>query len=106
MNEKAGYSMIYVSVNAGFSDDVIDAAQRVGAKGGTVIRGRRRTTESVAQFLNLPIQEEQDFVWIIVPRVIKSDVMSSIAVSCGLNTKAHGLVASMPVDEVAGLEKA
>ena len=77
MNEQAGYSMIYVSVNAGFSDDVIDAAQRAGAKGGTIIRGRRRTTESVAQFLNLPIHEEQDFVWIIVPRLIKSDVINA-----------------------------
>lgn len=106
MNEQAGYSMVYVSVNAGFSDDVIDAAQKAGAKGGTVIRGRRRTTENVAQFLNLPIQEEQDFVWIIVPKEIKNDVMSRIAASCGLNTKAHGMIASMPVDEVAGLEKA
>ena len=106
MNEQAGYSMIYVSVNAGFSDDVIDAAQKAGARGGTVIRGRRRTTENVAQFLNLPIQEEQDFVWIIVPKEIKNDVMSRIAASCGLNTKAHGMIASMPVDEAVGLEKA
>ncbi len=106
MNEQAGYSMVYVSVNAGFSDDVIDAAQKAGAKGGTVIRGRRRTTENVAQFLNLPIQEEQDFVWIIVPKEIKNDVMSRIAASCGLNTKAHGMIASMPVDEAVGLEKA
>ena len=53
--------------------------------------------------MNLPIQEEQDFVWIIVPRAIKSAVMSSIAAACGLNTKAHGIIASMPVD---GLEKA
>ncbi len=104
--EQAGYSMVYVSVNAGFSDDVIDAAQKAGAKGGTVIRGRRRTTENVAQFLNLPIQEEQDFVWIIVPKEIKNDVMSRIAASCGLNTKAHGMIASMPVDEAVGLEKA
>ena len=52
--------------------------------------------------MNLPIQEEQDFVRIIVPRAIKSAVMSSIA-ACGLNTKAHGIIASMPV---AGLEKA
>ena len=105
MNEQAAYSMIYVSVNAGFSDDVINAARKAGARGGTVIRGRRRTTENVAQFLNLPIQEEQDFVWIIVPKGIKNEVMSRIAAACGLNTKAHGMIASMPVDEVVGLEK-
>ena len=78
------------------------SAARSDSKGGTIVRGRRRTTENVAQFLNLPIQEEQDFVWIIVPRATKSAVMSSIA-ACGLNTKAHGIIASMPV---AGLEKA
>ena len=62
------YAMIIVAVREGFSDDVIDTAVKAGANGGSVIRGRRRGSEAVVQFLGISMQEEQDFVMIIVPK--------------------------------------
>ena len=105
MREKSEYSVIWVSVVSGYSDDVIDVAREAGAKGGTVLKGRRRNSERVSQHLGISIQEEQDFVMIVVPREHKTQVMSAICASCGLKTPAHGVVISLPVDEVMGLEK-
>ena len=68
MHEHSNYSMIWVSVANGYSDDVIDAAQTAGAKGGTILKGRRRNSEHVSQHLGISIQDEQDFVLIVVPR--------------------------------------
>ncbi len=31
--------------------------------------------------------------------------MSAISKTCGLNSDAHGIVLSMPVDEILGLEE-
>lgn len=105
IREKSEYAVVWVAVANGYSDDVIDAARTAGAKGGTVLKGRRRNSERVSQHLGISMQEGQDFVMIVVPRSKKSAVMSAICTACGLTTKAHGVVLSLPVDEVIGLEE-
>lgn len=105
IHEKSKYNVIWVSVAAGYSDDVIDTARAAGAKGGTVMRGRRRNSEHVSQHFGISIQDEQDFVMIVAPREKKGEIMSAICSACGLRTPAHGTVISLPVDEAIGLEE-
>ena len=105
IHEKSGFNVIWVSVAAGYSDQVIDTARTAGAKGGTILRGRRRNSEHVSQHFGISIQDEQDFVMIVVPRANKSEVMSAICSVCGLHTPAHGIVISLPVDDAIGLEE-
>lgn len=99
------YVVIWVSVASGYSDEVIDAARAAGAKGGTVLRGRQRHSERMSQHLGISLQEERDFVMIVVPREKKGAVMSAVSASCGLSSQAHGVILSLPVDEVFGLEQ-
>ena len=103
MKERAEYALIWVSVTGGYSDDVVDAARNAGAKGGTIMKGRRRSSEHVSHHFGISMQEEQEFVMIVVPREKKNDTMTAIMDACGLQTKAHGVVWSLPVDEVMGL---
>lgn len=105
VHEKSGYNVIWVSVEAGYSDDVVDTARAAGAKGGTILHGRRRNSEQVSRHFGISMQDEQDFVMIIVPKEKKSDIMSAICNSCGLHTPAHGIVISLPVDDAIGLER-
>lgn len=104
MKEKSEFSIVWTSVVSGYSDDVIDAAREAGARGGTVIKGRRRNSDRASKFFGIPLQEEQDFVMIVVPREKKCEVMSAISERCGLRTEAHGVILSLPVDDVMGLE--
>ncbi len=105
IHEKSGFNVIWVSVAAGYSDQVVDTARAAGAKGGTILRGRRCNSEAVSQHFGIPLQDEQDFLLIIVPRNMKKDVMTAISDACGLHTPAHGTVISLPVDEAIGLEE-
>lgn len=98
------YALLLVSVAGGFSDQVIDAACGAGARGGTVIKGRRRSDEWTRQRFGISLQEEQDFVMIVVPREEKTAVMTAINTACGLGTPAHGVVVALPVEEAMGLE--
>ncbi len=104
MKSESKFSMIIVSVAEGYSDAVIDAASKAGAKGGSVLRGRKRGSEAMVQFLGISMQEEQEFVMIIVPKEKKGEIMAEIGAACGLRTEAHGIILSIPVDEVAGME--
>lgn len=103
MKEKAEYTVILVSVASGYSDDVVDAARKAGAKGGTVMKGRRRNSEKVSRHFGISMQEEQDFVMIVVPKEKKNEIMTAISGACGLGSKAHGVVVALPVDDVLGL---
>ena len=105
IEKKSEYTVIWVSVASGYSDDVVDASRAAGARGGTVIKGRRRHSERVSQHMGISTQDEQDFVMIVTPKEKKSEVMSAISNACGLRTPAHGVVLSLPVDEVIGLEE-
>lgn len=98
------YALLLVSVAGGFSDQVIDAAHGAGARGGTVIKGRQRSDERTRQRFGISLQEEQDFVMIVVPREEKTAVMTAINTACGLGAPAHGVVVAMPVEEAMGLE--
>lgn len=105
IHEKSRYNAIFVAVEEGYSDQVIDTARSAGAKGGTVLRGRRRNSESISQHFGISIQDEQDLLMIIVPRDIKTEVMTAITSSCGLKSPAHGIAVSLPIDEAVGLEE-
>ena len=105
IEKKSEYTVIWVSVASGYSDDVVDASRAAGARGGTVFKGRRRHSERVSQHMGISTQDEQDFVMIVTPKEKKSEVMSAISNACGLRTPAHGVVLSLPVDEVIGLEE-
>lgn len=105
MREEALYTMVLAAVNEGYSDEVIDAATKAGAKGGSVIRGRRCGNEASVQFFGISMQEEQDFVMIITPKDKKSAIMNAITEACGIGTEAHGIVLSVPVDQVLGIRE-
>lgn len=103
MCEKSRYSMIWVAVANGYSDDVVDAAKSAGAGGGTILKGRRRNSERVSQRLGISMQEGQEFILIVVPKEKKAPVMAAISESCGLKTPAHGMVVSFPIEDVLGI---
>ena len=103
MKENTAYAVVAVSVKRGFSEDVVRAARAAGATGGTVIKGSRTCDAESADFLGSSLKDEQDFVVILTPKEKKADIMAAISQACGLTSEAHGMVLSLPVDEVCGL---
>ena len=103
-NESA-YDLVLVAVNQGFSEEVMDAAREAGARGGTVIHARHIADQERAQFWGIAVQEEREIVAILTPKTDKIPIMKAVNCQCGLATEAHGLVFSLPVDDVAGLKE-
>ena len=97
------YSMIMAIVNQGFSESVMDAAKPMGATGGTVLHTRRIGSEAVMKFWNISVHGEREIVMILVSKEDKLPVMKAIGEKCGMNSDAQGIVLSLPVDSVMGL---
>ena len=97
------HEAIFCIVNDGYSDAVMDAAKKHGARGGTVISARGTATKDAEKFFGITVQPEKEIVMILVPISIKEDVLHALYKAVGLNTPGQGIAFSMPVDNVIGL---
>jgi hypothetical protein len=97
------YAMISVMVEMGYSEEVMNAARGAGARGGTVVHSRGVENSEASAVWGISLQEEKEIVLIIVPEDKKTDIMKAIGELCGVNSEAKGIVMSMPIDHVIGI---
>lgn len=97
------YSAIMAIVNQGFSEEVMNAARPMGASGGTVFHSRRIGSEEAMKFWNISIQQEREVVLILAKKEDKKAIMQAINKECGMQSRANGIVLSLPVDEIIGV---
>ncbi|MDR1885211.1 MAG: hypothetical protein LBQ56_02970 [Synergistaceae bacterium] len=97
------YDMILSVINQGHVDRLMEAAKAAGARGGTVLHGRKIGIEEDVKFFGISVQLEKDIVAILVNHEKKNEIMRAITQSCGMNTDAQGVVIALPVDEIEGL---
>ena len=91
------YELIVCIVNAGFSQNVAEAATKAGARGGSVIKGRGTANPEAEEYFNISIQPNKEVVFILVTADIKDAVMRSIYKESGLSTNGQGIAFSLPV---------
>jgi len=97
------YELVFCIINAGFSQLVMDAATKAGARGGTIIRGRGTADPDAEQFFHLAVSPDKEIVMIIVPSAIKDDVLKAVYHEAGLDRESQGIAFSLPVDRAVGL---
>ena len=97
------HEAIFCIVNSGYSEAVMDAAKRFGARGGTVINARGTASKEAETIFHITIEPEKEIVMILVPTKIKDDVLHALYKEVGLETPGQGIAFSMPVDGVVGV---
>ena len=100
---KYHHEAIICIVNSGYSDAVMDAAKKLGARGGTVINARGTAPKDAETFFGITIQPEKEIVMILVPSSIKANVLHALYQEVGLDTAGQGIAFALPVDAVVGL---
>jgi len=101
--ETFAHDLIVSVVNKGYSDELMNTAREAGASGGTVINARGQTHEGAVKFFGISVQDEKELIIILTSREKKVSIMRAICEAHGLNSKAQGIVFSLPVDNVLGL---
>ena len=97
------YEMILCIVNAGFSEAVMDAAKKIGARGGTVLSARGTAAKEAEHTFGITIQPEKEIVLILVPSAIRDQILHAVYQSVGLDTPGQGIAFALPVDSAVGL---
>ena len=104
MEKKSNFQMVFCIVNAGFSEEVMDAAREVGATGGTIIHARGTANKAAEETFKIVINPEKDLVILAVHDDIKDAVLKAIYEKAGLGTDGNGVAFSLPINDAVGLK--
>ncbi len=72
------YDIMTVIVNKGDAEDVLDAAQLAGAKGGTIINARGAGKEKTNRVFNIDIEAEKEILLMLIDKKFTDTVFNAI----------------------------
>ena len=96
-------SMILVTVNQGFTEEVMETARKAGARGGTIIHARWAGSESVEEFYGITVQQEKEVIAIVSSAAKRKEIMEAINRNHGMKTEARGTVCSLAIEDIVRL---
>ncbi len=99
MKNEHHYNLIVISINEGYSDDVMQVARKAGATGGTVIKGRLADIEQFAELPNTNVDEEREILCILAPLKASAQIMEDVNKEFGLTSPANGMVFAIPTEK-------
>ena len=97
------FELVICIVNAGFSQNVVEAARKAGARGGTIIRARGSANPEAEEFFGVTIQPDKELVLILVPAAIKDEVLTTVYKESGLSQEGQGIAFSLPVERTTAI---
>lgn len=103
MHSEKEHSLIWVTVNQGYSDQVMQTACKAGATGGTVIRSRWVGADKLEQFHAITLQDEKEIIMIACDRTVRNAIMDAINKEHGLKSERQASVFSLPIDRMVKL---
>ena len=99
------YNAIYTIVEKGNADDVIEAAQKGGSRGGTVMHARGSGSEEARKVFNMLIEPEKEIVLIISEEAKTKDIVESIRKETQIEEEGKGIIFVTNVVNTYGLVK-
>jgi nitrogen regulatory protein PII len=104
VSSETKFDLIVSVVNQGYSDEFMTVAREAGATGGTVVNARGIVHQGPVKFFGISVQDEKEIITILATRERKAAIMQAVSQAFGISSKAGGIIFSLPVDGVAGLD--
>ena len=99
------YQVIHVIVDRGKGGDVIDAANKAGARGGTILHARGSGIHEVQKLFSIEVEPEKDEVFIIAKSELKDSIVNAVRTDMRLDEPGKGILFVVDVNEVYGLHE-
>lgn len=92
-------NLIIISVNEGYSDDVMQVARKAGATGGTVIKGRLANIGEFADLGKTHVDGEREMLCILAPLKASAQIMEDVNKEFGTTSDANGIIFAIPTEK-------
>ena len=90
---------LFIIVNAGFAQEIIDLARSEGASGATVLNSRGEGVQHKT-ILGITVDSEREMVLTVVEAEVADGIMKAVKEKAGIHTPARGVCFFVPVGRV------
>ena len=97
------YEAIFTIVDKGLSDNVLEAAEIAGSRGGTIIHGRGSGTTEKEKLFNIEIEPEKDIILILAKIEESEKIVNSIKEMLDITKPGAGIIFTLDVNRTLGL---
>lgn len=94
---------IWVVVDKGEAETVVEAAEKAGALGATVINARGAGKHETSHLFAMSIEPEKEMVLLVVDQAVASQVLERICQDCQINEPGRGIAFAVNVEQYRGL---
>ncbi len=96
---ESGYKLINVIVNSGYGDDVMSAARKAGATGGTILNAKGTGTEDDVKFFGITLVPEKEMLMIVAEAAKVDAIVKAIGCVPTLCEPGGGIIYTQNVEE-------
>ena len=97
------WKMITIIVNVGYADDIMDAARRAGAGGGTITHARGTASSEDVKFLGVPLVPEKEMIMILCESEKTDTIVNAISSLECLDEPGIGILYTQGVSDFMNL---
>lgn len=97
------WKMITIIVNVGYADDIMDAARKAGAGGGTITHARGTASSEDVKFLGVPLVPEKEMIMILCESEKTDTIVNAISSLECLDEPGIGILYTQGVSDFMNL---
>jgi len=101
--ENIMYNAIYVIVERGKAEDIVEVANQAGARGATIVNARGSGNQETYRLFSIAIEPEKEKVIIITKCEFKDAIVEAIKSYTNIDERGNGIIFVLDVNEVYGL---
>lgn len=97
------YKAVFVVVDRGNGEKVMDVAKSVGARGGTIINGRGSSIHETTKLLNMEIEPEKEIVMVLAKNDLADQIVVAVRDELKIDEPGQGIIFVQSVTETYGV---
>lgn len=95
---ESGYQLICIIANHGYADDLMEAARKAGAKGGTIITARGTGTDEDVSFFGITLVPEKEMLVIVAKNDTVTPIIEAVNYLPCISKPGGGVVFHMNIE--------
>lgn len=103
--EDMEHEVLFIIVERGLGEEVVDAATSAGSRGATIINARGSGIHENEMFFSMNIEPEKEVVMIIIEKEKSDRVIKAIKEAMHIDEPGKGVMFAMDVSKTSGLVK-
>ncbi len=93
---------IFVVVERGKADPIVEEAKKAGAFGATIFYGRGTGEKEFKKFFNLHVESSKEIIFILTPEKDKRPIIDALISAGKLDDPGTGILFTVPVGDIVG----